>query len=54
MISPERLDAMRPENYKIKDRYGMPREVKGQEVAEWLTSYRDLWSQGYLIVRTSL
>jgi len=52
VISPERLEAIRGETIKIKDRYGMPREVKGADVASWLDGYRDLWSQGFSIVRT--
>ena len=52
VVSRERLEAMRSETYKIKDRYGMPREIQGADVAEWLESYRALWQQGFLIVRT--
>ena len=52
VISSERLDGMRGETFKIKDRYGMPREVKGQDVADWLEGYRELWKQGFTIVRT--
>lgn len=52
VISSERLDGMRGETFKIKDRYGMPREVKGQDVADWLEGYRELWKKGFTIVRT--
>ncbi|MNK38357.1 hypothetical protein D3C87_569450 [compost metagenome] len=52
VISVERLQVVRGETYKIKDRYGMPREIQGAEVAEWLEGYRELWQQGFLIVRT--
>ncbi len=53
IVSAERLDAIRDLTVKIKDRYGMPREVKGSEVASWLESYRELWRQGYSVVRTA-
>ncbi|MNF13279.1 hypothetical protein D3C80_2150580 [compost metagenome] len=53
VVSVERLDVLRDETFKIKDRYGMPREVKGADVATWLEGYRDLWGQGYAIVRTA-
>ena len=52
VVSLERLEALRGETYKIKDRYGMPREIQGSEVADWLESYRELWQQGFLIVRS--
>ncbi len=52
VISSERLDGMRGETFKIKDRYGMPREVKGQDVADWLEGYRELWKKGFTVVRT--
>lgn len=52
VISSERLDGLRGETFKIKDRYGMPREIKGQDVADWLEGYRELWKKGFIIVRT--
>lgn len=52
VVSAECLNVVRGETYKIKDRYGMPREIKGVDVAEWLEGYRSLWQQGFLIVRT--
>lgn len=52
VISVECLDTVRGETYKIKDRYGMPREIKGADVADWLAGYRELWQQGFFIVRT--
>lgn len=51
VISPERLDALRGERIKIKDRYGMVREIAGSDVASWLEGYRALWSQGFSVVR---
>lgn len=53
VISLECLEKVRAEMYKIKDRYGMPREIKGADVADWLVAYRDLWQQGFFIVRTA-
>lgn len=53
VVSSECLEKVRAETYKIKDRYGMPREIKGADVADWLARYRDLWQQGFFIVRTS-
>lgn len=53
VVSPECLETVRAEMYKIKDRYGMPREIKGADVADWLAGYRDLWQQGFFIVRTA-
>ncbi len=52
VVSAESLEAMRPETYKIKDRHGMPREVKGADLASWLEGYRELWQQGFMVVRT--
>lgn len=53
VLSAERVAAMRDETYKIKDRYGMPREIRGVDVADWLEAYRALWAQGFHIVRTA-
>jgi hypothetical protein len=52
VVSTERLDVLRGETFKIKDRYGMAREIQGLEVAVWLEGYRELWGQGFSIVRT--
>lgn len=53
VVSPDRLEAMRPETIRIKDRYGMTRDVSGQAIADWLGGYRQLWEQGFVIVRTA-
>ena len=53
VVSAERVAALRPETFKIKDRHGMPREIKGAEVADWLEAYRELWAQGFSVVRTA-
>lgn len=52
VIAVERLEEIREATIKIRDRFGMPREVKGEDVVAWLTGYRELWSQGFSIVRT--
>lgn len=53
VVSSERLDALRGERFKIKDRYGMVREIAGSDLASWLEGYRALWSQGFSVVRTA-
>lgn len=54
VLSDACLASIRADIIKIKDRYGMPREIQGGDLVAWLEGYRELWRQGFYIARTPL
>lgn len=54
IYSPELLARAVGQSYRIKDMFGFAKQIQGDDFKAWIERYRELWLQGFHVIRAPL